>query len=92
MKFCLSITLKSLNNQYLNQQVRLKQDIKKIPSYKKGLSPRQCTVLQGEENFASYSPDLATSDLYLIAYLKKLLTGKEFESKDEVIAEAEAQR
>lgn len=37
-----------------------------------------------------YSPDLAPSDFYLFANLKKMLSGKKFKSNDEVIAESEA--
>lgn len=37
-----------------------------------------------------YSPDLAPSDYYLFANLKKMLQGKKFMSDDEVIAETEA--
>ena len=37
-----------------------------------------------------YSPDLAPSDFYLFADLKKMLQGKRFSSDDEVIAATEA--
>lgn len=37
-----------------------------------------------------YSPDLAPSDYYLFADLKKMLAGKRFSSNEEVIAETEA--
>ena len=37
-----------------------------------------------------YSPDLAPSDSYLFADLKKMLQGKRFNSDDEVIAATEA--
>ena len=38
----------------------------------------------------TYSPDLAASDFYLFADLKKMLKGKRFSSDDEVIAATEA--
>ena len=38
----------------------------------------------------SYSPDLASSDYWLFADLKKMLQEKRFGSNDEVIAETEA--
>ena len=37
-----------------------------------------------------YSPDLASSDYWLFADLKKLLQGKRFGSNEEVIAETKA--
>ena len=37
-----------------------------------------------------YSPDLAISDYWLFAELKKMLQGKRFGSNEEVIAETEA--
>ena len=37
-----------------------------------------------------YSPDLAPSDYWLFADLKKMLQGKRFSSNEEVIAETEA--
>jgi hypothetical protein len=37
-----------------------------------------------------YSPDLALSDLFLFADLKKMHAGKNFSTKEEVIAETEA--
>ena len=37
-----------------------------------------------------YSPDLAPSEFYLFADLKKMLQGKRFSSDDEVIAATEA--
>lgn len=37
-----------------------------------------------------YSPDLAPSDYWLFADLKKMLQGKKFGSNEEVIAETEA--
>ena len=37
-----------------------------------------------------YSPDLATSDYWLFADIKKMLQGKKFGSNEEVIAETEA--
>lgn len=37
-----------------------------------------------------YSPDLAPSDYFLFADLKRMLAGKKFKSNDEVIAETEA--
>jgi [histone H3]-lysine36 N-dimethyltransferase SETMAR len=37
-----------------------------------------------------YSPDLAPSDLFLFANLKKMLAGKKFSTNDEVITETEA--
>ena len=37
-----------------------------------------------------YSPDLAPSDYWLFADLKKMLAGKKFRSNEEVIAETEA--
>lgn len=37
-----------------------------------------------------YSPDLAPSDYYLFANLKKMLAGKRYGSNEEVIAETEA--
>ena len=37
-----------------------------------------------------YSPDLASSDFFLFADLKRMLTGKKFSSDEEVIAETEA--
>ena len=37
-----------------------------------------------------YSPDLASSDFYLFADLRKMLQGKRFISDDEVIAATEA--
>ena len=38
----------------------------------------------------SYSPDIAPSDYWLFADLKKMLQGKRFGSNEEVIAETEA--
>ena len=38
----------------------------------------------------SYSPDLAPSDYYLFAGLKRMLQGKRFDSNEEVIAVTEA--
>ena len=40
--------------------------------------------------YSPYSPDLAPSDFYLFADLKKMLQGKRFSSDDEVIAATEA--
>jgi [histone H3]-lysine36 N-dimethyltransferase SETMAR len=37
-----------------------------------------------------YSPDLAPSDLFLFADLKKMLAGKKFSTNEEVITENEA--
>jgi hypothetical protein len=37
-----------------------------------------------------YSPDLAPSDLFLFADLKRMLAGKKFSTNEEVIVEAEA--
>ena len=37
-----------------------------------------------------YSPDLALSDYWLFADLKKMLAGKKFRTNEEVIAETEA--
>ena len=37
-----------------------------------------------------YSPDLAPSDYYLFAELKRMLQGKQFGSNEEVIAETKA--
>ena len=37
-----------------------------------------------------YSPDLAPSDFFLFADLKRMLAGKKFSSDEEVIAETEA--
>jgi len=37
-----------------------------------------------------YSPDLAPSDYFLFADLKRMLAGKKFSSDEEVIAETEA--
>ena len=37
-----------------------------------------------------YSPDLAPSDYWLFADLKKMLAGKKFRTNEEVIAETEA--
>ena len=37
-----------------------------------------------------YSPDLASSDYWLFADLKKMLQGKRFSSNEKVIAETEA--
>ena len=38
----------------------------------------------------SYSPDLAPSDNWLFANLKRMLQGKRFVSNEEVISESEA--
>ena len=38
----------------------------------------------------TYSPDLAPSDYYLFADLKRMLQGKRFGSNEEVIAKTEA--
>ena len=38
----------------------------------------------------SYSPDLASSDYWLFADLKRMLKGKRFGSNEEVISETEA--
>jgi [histone H3]-lysine36 N-dimethyltransferase SETMAR len=37
-----------------------------------------------------YSPDLAPSDFFLFADLKKVLAGKKFSTNEEIIAETEA--
>ena len=41
-------------------------------------------------NCPPYSPDLATSNYWLFADIKKMLQGKKFGSNEEVIAETEA--
>ena len=40
--------------------------------------------------YPPYSPDLATSDYWLFADIKKMLQGRKFGSNEEVIAETEA--
>jgi hypothetical protein len=68
---------------------------------KSAISSRKCTVSQINQNDGNklhelgdellphppYSPDLALSDLFLFADLKKMLVGKKFSIDEEVITE-----
>ena len=63
---------------------------------KNALSPRQCTVSQGDGKTTfellphpPYSPVLAPSDYWLSADLKRMIQGKKFGSIEEVISETE---
>ena len=70
---------------------------------KSALSPRQCTVyklITTKEKLHKlhfellpsppYSPDLASNNHCLFAYLKRMLQGKRFDSNEEMISETEA--
>jgi hypothetical protein len=61
-----------------------------VAEEKSVVSSRQCTVSQINQNSGKippHYPDLAPSDFFLFADLKKMLAGKKFSTNQEVITE-----